>query len=581
MSVSAPVHALRDYAFLADGERGALVDPHGEIGWMCFPRWDAAPLFGTLVGVSGRYAVGLLERYTWGGYYEDGSLIWRSRWTTAGGAVVECRTALALPADPERAILMHRVRGLHGTARVRARLEPGAGWDSHGTSSAGLEGPGVWVWREGGRHARWACGEGARIAEGAVELRFEIAEGQQRDLVLEVCAHASDDAPPPADALWEGTATAWQRSVPRLDGCAAARDARLSYAVLRGLTCAGTGGLIAACTTSLPERLDSGRLYDYRYVWIRDQAFSGQAGAALGGVPLLEDATRFVTDRILEDGSHLRPAYTLSGDPVPEERTIEAPGYPGASPIHIGNQAGSQFQLDAFGEALLLLAAAASHDVLDTRGWEAVRRAGAAVEERWQEPDAGIWELQSRWWAHSRLICAAGLQAAARSSPSREEAAGWLALADAITADAGRRALREGRWCRAADDEGNDASLLLPMIRGALPPDDPRSLATLAAVRQDLVKDGCCYRFRPGERPLGEAEGAFTLCGYWMSLAHLQMGDEAAAVGWFERSRAARGAPGLFSEEYDATQRQLRGNLPQAFVHAGFLECAARLETPG
>ncbi len=122
-----------------------------------------------------------------------------------------------------------------------------------------------------------------------------------------------------------------------------------------------------------------------------------------------------------------------------------------------------------------------------------------------------------------------------------------------------------------------DASLLLGAIRGAVPADDPRSIATLEAVEAELTQDGYCYRFQPDGLPLGDAEGAFLLCGFWMCLAHAQQGNATKAVAWFERNRAACGPPGLLSEEFDVRQRQLRGNLPQAFVHALLLECSAAL----
>ncbi len=118
---------------------------------------------------------------------------------------------------------------------------------------------------------------------------------------------------------------------------------------------------------------------------------------------------------------------------------------------------------------------------------------------------------------------------------------------------------------------------MLGAIRGAVPAEDPRSLATLAAIEEGLTEDGYCYRFQAGGLPLGEAEGAFLLCGFWMALAHAQQGNRAEARAWFERNRAACGPPGLLSEEFDVRQRQLRGNLPQAFVHAMLLECAVAL----
>jgi GH15 family glucan-1,4-alpha-glucosidase len=172
----------------------------------------------------------------------------------------------------------------------------------------------------------------------------------------------------------------------------------------------------------------------------------------------------------------------------------------------------------------------------------------------------------------------AGLRAIARHQPSKR-AAGWEVLADAILADTSARAVHPaGRWQRSPGDARLDAALLLPAIRGALPASDPRSIATLRAVESELAEDGYCYRYRPDARPLGEAEGAFLLCGFFLALAWHQQGEHVHAARWFERNRAACGPAGLFSEEYDVGQRQLRGNLPQAFVHALALECGSTLE---
>jgi GH15 family glucan-1,4-alpha-glucosidase len=336
-----------------------------------------------------------------------------------------------------------------------------------------------------------------------------------------------------------------------------------------------SSGMVAAATTSLPERAEEGRNYDYRYVWIRDQCYAGQAVARVGAFPLLDDAVRFVSQRLLADGPTLKPAYTTTGGRVPDESELNLPGYPGGND-RIGNWVTHQFQLDAFGEALLLFAAAADHDHLDADGWRAAEIATEAIARRWEEPDAGIWEVEPDHFTHSRLTCAAGLRQISRRPRAGEKAPEWLALADRITAKAAAEALHpSGRWQRSPSDERIDAALLLPAIREAIDPADPRSLATLRTVERELTQDGYCYRYRPDERPLGEAEGAFLLCGFILSLAYLQQGDVVNAARWFERSRAACGPAALLSEEFDVTQRQLRGNLPQAFVHAHLLECAA------
>jgi GH15 family glucan-1,4-alpha-glucosidase len=176
-------------------------------------------------------------------------------------------------------------------------------------------------------------------------------------------------------------------------------------------------------------------------------------------------------------------------------------------------------------------------------------------------------------WAHSRLICAAGLRAIAGAVPADGEAAEWEMLAARLVESARPSIHPNGRWQRTPDDSRVDAALLGPSIRGALPARDDRSVATVEAVERELTDDGFVYRFRHDERPLAEAEGAFLLCGYWLALAWHQQGARERARAWFERTRTAYGAPGLYAEEYDTGQRQLRGNLPQAFVHALAVEC--------
>ena len=570
---------LREYALLADGERGVLVGPRGDFVWMCFPRWDADAVFSSLIGGRGSYAVTPRDGFVWGGYYEPGSLIWRSRWVTVDNAIIECREALALPTRGDRAVVLRRVIARQATARVQVVLNPRGAFGDVPLRRLAQDESGVWSGEAGAIHVSWSGGERAVPGNDghrgkALRLELELAQGDHHDLVL-VLALDGKEAPAPDPAVaWSETEAAWRERVPELEQTVATRDARHAYAVLSGLTSAG-GGMVAAATMSLPERAREGRNYDYRYVWIRDQCYMGQAVAKAGAYPLLYDAVRFVRDRLLDEGRQLMPAYTASGGRVPDQRSLGLPGYPGGTDV-VGNWVNEQFQLDAFGETLLLLAAAARRDQLDADCWRAAEIAAAAIRDRWNEPDAGIWELEPDQWTHSRLICAAGLRAISACGPGGEQAASWLALADAITADTSSGCLHpSGRWQRSHTDPRLDAALLLPAIRGAIPHDDPRSLATLHAFARELTADGYAYRFRPDERPLGEAEGAFLLCGFIASLAYSQQGDAVSAARWFERNRAACGPPGLFSEEFDVTQRQLRGNLPQAFVHALLLECAA------
>jgi len=651
------LHVLREYALLADGERGCLVGPSGDIAWMCFPGWADDAVFASLLGGAGTYAVRPSGPFVWGGWYEPGTLVWRGRFVDEANAIVECRDALALPATGRRAIVLRRLIGLSGRMTIDVTLEASSGFGTEPLRELARAPAGGWRAWTGAVRVGWWGADDAGVDEdaGRTTLRhvLELAEGETHDLVL-LLSCDDDEGPPDPDLCWASTENGWQERVPTLGLALAERDSRHAWAVLSGLTSSG-GGMVAAATMGLPERANEGRSYDYRYVWIRDQAYAARAAVRGGGLALLDAAVRFTRDRLLDDGEHLTPAYTSSGDRIPAERPLELPGYPGGVNV-VGNHVRDQFQLDVFGEALLLLAEAARRDRLDAETWHAAEIAAHAIESRWQEPDAGIWELgpdrwtaerplelpgypggvnvvgnhvrdqfqldvfgeallllaeaarhdrldaetwhaaeiaaraiESRWqepdhgiwelgpdhWTVSRLLCAAGLRAIAAAGPVGEQSAGWLALADTIVADTASHAVhRSGRWQRSPTDRRIDAALLLPALRGAVPADDPRSVATLEAVLEELSDDGYVYRFRPDSRSLGEAEGAFLLCGFLVSLALLQRGDTVASARWFERTRAACGPPGLLSEEFDVRQRQLRGNLPQAFVHAELLECA-------
>ncbi len=574
--------SLRQYALLADGERGGLIGPRGDVAFLCAPRWHDDAVFSDLLGGRGTYVVRPAdERFVWGGSYEAGSLIWCSRWVV-GPDLVESREALAFPSERERLVLLRRVEATRGRAELQVQLDARADWGAEPMQLRQVE-TGVWEGRTGRLHLRWTGvpHEAVETAGGAVMARFRLREQSRCDLVLEISTQDLPTELPDADRLWHLTEKTWARTVPEGRGSIAARDVAHGWAVLRGLTSSG-GGMVAAATTSLPERSDAGRDYDYRYAWIRDQCYAGHAVAAAGGGQLLETSVAFVRDRLLADGERLAPAYTVDGDPVPSSRGLDLAGYPGAPDVYVGNHVRDQFQLDAFGEALLLFAAADRLDVLDAKGWRAAEAAARAIARRHSDPDAGIWELDARRWTHSRLICAAGLRAVAGRRHDR--AAEWVGLADSLVAAADEECLHPtGRWQRAADDGAVDAALLLPAVRGAVPADDPRSVATWRAVIEELTDDGYVYRFRHQAGPLSEAEGAFLLCGFHLALASHQQGDVIGAVRWFERSRGALGPPGLFTEEFDIVQRQLRGNLPQAFVHALLIEAAHALadQPPG
>ena len=305
-----PPHVLREYALLADGERGIIVGPHGEFAFMCFPSWSDDALFSTLVGGRGGYSVTPAGRFVWGGHYEPGTLVWRSRWVTDTG-IVECREALALPSQLGQAVILRRLIARRGPARLHVALDPRAGFGTEGLRGLRLGEDQAWRGRVGEHTIGWSgAPEAEAVPDGhggrALCLELELAAGEQHDLMLVVTRDRQLESLPDPEAAWQGTSAEWHARIPRLDDGIAPRDAGHAYAVLSGLTSL-SGGMVAAATTSLPERAEQGRNYDYRYVWIRDQCYVGQAVARAGPYRLLDEALRFVRERLLEHGAADRP----------------------------------------------------------------------------------------------------------------------------------------------------------------------------------------------------------------------------------------------------------------------------------
>ena len=414
-----------------------MIGPDGSIAWLCVPRWDSPAAFSGLLGGPGQYTVTPADPWhVWGGYYESGSLIWRNRWV--GDTRIECREALALPADPHRAVLLRRIEAIDGTAKVTVTLDLRAGYGRATMTDLKRQGD-TWTGRSGDTWFRWSGAAKARLTGGRLGMHIQLAPGTTHDLVLELSDRELTAEPPDPGERWAATEEAWSEVSPGCDDLIALADARHSYAVLRGLTSA-SGAMVAAATTSLPERLEGGRNYDYRYAWIRDQCYAGIAVAAHGPHPLLTGTLRFVTERLLDDGPELMPAYTVAGEPIGDEVPLKLRGFPGGT-AKAGNWVRGQFQLDALGETLSLFAAAARLDLLAEDDWRAATIAADGIGKRWNEPEAGIWELDDRRWTHSRLACVSGLRAIAAAAAvgapgghGHREAAQWSGLADTIAA---------------------------------------------------------------------------------------------------------------------------------------------------
>ncbi|HYV77166.1 MAG TPA: trehalase-like domain-containing protein, partial [Streptosporangiaceae bacterium] len=217
-----PPHVLREYALIADGERGALVGPRGDIVWMCAPRWHSDAVFAALIGGGGAYAVTPEDRFVWGGYYEPGALIWRSRWITCD-AIVECREALAFPGDAHRVVVLRHVMAREGTAKVNVVLDPRAGFTGPGLQSLHQDDLGHWHARLGALYVRWAGDVGgARTGQtgtgSGLTLTLMLRPGEERDLTLEVSDRPFGHQAASPAWLWHATQRHWEHAVPSLAG---------------------------------------------------------------------------------------------------------------------------------------------------------------------------------------------------------------------------------------------------------------------------------------------------------------------------------------------------------------------------
>ena len=337
--------------------------------------------------------------------------------------------------------------------------------------------------------------------------------------------------------------------------------------------------MVAAATLGLPERAEAGRNYDYRYVWLRDQAYAGHGGrrSTRRGPAAWTRRWRSAPARMLEHGDAARARPTGStAATCRDEDALDLPGYPGGTDV-VGNWVRGQFQLDMYGELLQLYATAAGTTICTATTQRGARILVDVVEQRWDEPDAGVWELDDAWWTHSRLACVAGLRAVAAhvATPTPPD---WIpAWPTDPRRDHPPLPGPDGSWRQAPTGRGRRRSAAAAGPRRARRRRPPQHSPPCRPSTRHLVEDGYVYRYAVDDQPLGEAEGAFLMCGFAMCLAQLAAGDTVEAFRWFERQRAACGPPGLLSEEFDVRQRQLRGNLPQGFVHALLLESSIRL----
>ena len=583
---------IEDYAVVGDTGTAALIGRDGSVDWLCLPRFDSPACFAALLGdeTHGRWLIGPKDEYTCERRYIGHSAVLETTYTTATGRV---KVVDAMPINDGRADLVRQVIGLQGTVTMRhewrvrfeyGRIRP---WvhraDSHGHQVINaVAGPDRLILR-GSRlpHA----GDHVHVDE------FDVAAGQEEFFTTTwVPSHHAMPRPLEITGRLTHTQEASERWAARCSYHGPYREAVLrSLLTLRLLTHGGTGGIVAAPTTSLPEDFGGERNWDYRYCWLRDAALTLEAFLACG----YRDEARLWRDWLLRavagDPADLQVMYKVDGGrDMPERELDHLPGYAGSRPVRIGNAAVHQKQTDVLGEVMAALQQAREVGLEESDdSWALQRALVDDLAEHWDEPDHGLWEVRGprRHFVHSRVMVWVAFDRAVRAVEEHGlpgPVDKWRDLRDKVRAEVLSQGYDEkrGTFTQAYDTDAVDAALLVIPTVGFLPGDDPRVLGTIKAVEEDLVEHGFVLRYRTetGVDGLRGDEHPFLACSFWLVSAYAEAGRVDEARELMDRLLAVRNDLGLLPEEYDPVNRRFAGNFPQAFSHLALVSAAIKLE---
>jgi GH15 family glucan-1,4-alpha-glucosidase len=580
---------IEDYAIIGDTQTAALVARDGSVDWVCFPRFDSGACFAALLGDRGngrwRVAPASPVRAT-RRRYRPGTLVLETELETDGGTA---RIIDFMPVRGERPDMIRLVEGVAGAVRMSVDLVV--------RFDTGRIVP--WVRRRDDALTLIA-GPDALCLRGDVELHgedlasvgeFELRAGERRAMTLTwFPSHLPlPERLEPFEALRE-TEQWWREWSGRCKYQGPWQEAvGTSLRVLKALTFGPTGGIVAAPTTSLPEWPGSSRNWDYRYCWLRDATLTLYALMLGGYVGEAEAWREWLLRAAAGDPSALQIMYGVGGERrLAEYEAPWLPGFERSKPVRVGNAAHQQLQLDVFGEVSDTLYQARRLGIAPDRwAWSLETALLDSLEERWREPDHGIWEVRGpkRHFTHSKVMAWVAFDRAIKSCEGfglDGPVARWRTIRDEIHAEVCARGYdaHGGTFTRSYGDAGLDASLLLIPLLGFLPPDDPRVAGTVRAIERELLNDGLVLRYRTDDHAadgLPPGEGVFLPCSFWLADVYVQLGRREDASRLFEKLLALRNDVGLLSEEYDPASGRLLGNFPQAFSHLALVNTAYNL----
>ncbi|MFZ3468539.1 glycoside hydrolase family 15 protein [Streptomyces sp. 4.24] len=599
---------IEDYALIGDLMTSALVGRDGSIDWLCLPRFDSAACFAALLGdqENGHWRIAPAAapdsaRCTRRAYV-DGTLVLESFWETEDGA--SFKVVDFMPQRDTAPDVMRIVEGLTGESTVGSTLrlrfdyghvipwvrrfdaarDGGSTWDGDGDRVAVAGPDAAWLRSDPPVHT-W--GE-----DNSTRSEFTVGPGERVAFVL--TWHPSHEPrPAPLDpyAALEQSLADWREwsSQCRYDGPYREAVTR-SLITLKALTYAPTGGIAAAATTSLPEELGGVRNWDYRYCWLRDSTLTLGSLLATGFLDEARAWRAWLLRAVAGDPADLQIMYGIGGERrIPECELPWLKGYASSAPVRVGNAAVNQLQLDVYGEVLDSLYVARSAGLpAEWHAWKIQLALLDFLERNWHRPDEGLWEVRGprRHFTHSKVMAWVAADRAVRTLEANPGLHGdverWRAMRDEVHRDVCEKGYDPERGTFTqyyGSTELDAATLLIPRV-GFLPPEDPRVIGTVDAVRAELGRSGLVRRYSteglsvdglPGD------EGAFLACSFWLADALYLTGREKEARELFERLLAVRNDVGLLAEEYDPIAGRQLGNFPQAFSHVGLVNTALTL----
>ena len=581
---------VEDYALIGDLQTAALVGREGSIDWCCFPRFDSGACFAALLGGSdhGRWllapAVGV-RRVT--RRYRHDTLILESVFETDEGVV---RAIDFMPPRDGAPVIMRIVEGLDGAVPMRSELVVRFDYGR------------IVPWVRRVDHARVAiAGPDGLCYRSRVDTRgqdlttvseFTLQTGERVPFSLTwfpshlgVPAESDvEQALSESEAYWLDWAGSCQHRGDYHE------EIHQSLLVLKALTYAPTGGIVAAPTTSLPEQLGGSRNWDYRFCWLRDATLTLLVMLHVGYLEEAQAWRNWLLRAVAGDPADLQIMYGIAGERRLDEHELDwLPGFEESRPVRVGNAASTQLQLDVFGEVLDAAYQTLVHGAPgDPNAWSLLSMLLGWLETGWKEKDTGIWEMRGapRHFTHSKVMAWVAFDRAVRMHDEFGRAGPvdrWRAFRDEIRAEVFSRSWNTQRqaFVQSYDSDELDASVLLMPQVGFLEATDPRFVSTVEAIRRELTIDGLVLRYRPRTDGVVDGipagEGAFLPCSFWLADALAMQGKLDEARELFERLLDLRNDVGLLAEEYDPVAQRHLGNFPQAFTHLALVNTATVL----